>query len=172
MENLALRRGEVHGDAASLHLDEANSRSVFLVASQFNCLEMASPWQTPDEGITCYTHDKTQGPACAMSCPAATVFRNYFYDTRGQTGEAKNQINNMIDVHGLLQKAVATEDPLCVAIYHFLLVHSLYTHVCMCRWQMQNGYLLPVPDTFSAAMEVHITCLVVVFFFGGRQAVS
>lgn len=75
--------------------------SVFQVASQFNCLEMVGPGERPEDGITQYFLDKTQGPgssascihafyaasiadfahrktACAMACPAATLFRNYF----------------------------------------------------------------------------------------------
>ncbi len=44
---------------------------------------------TPDEGITCYQHDNTQGPICALCCPAATVYRNYFCQGgRGQGGGA------------------------------------------------------------------------------------
>lgn len=54
------------------------SDSVFMVASQFNALEMIDPDKTPSDGVTCYAQDKTQGPACAMACPYATVFRNYF----------------------------------------------------------------------------------------------
>lgn len=58
--------------------DAKNAGAVFQVASQFNCLEMANPYVTPAHGITCYEDDKTQGPACAMACPAATLYRNYF----------------------------------------------------------------------------------------------
>lgn len=63
------------GNAAKLHADPALAGSVFQVASQFNVLEMVSPDVGPDAGVTGYVHDRTQGPACAMSCPAATVFR-------------------------------------------------------------------------------------------------
>ena len=67
--------GQVEGNVAKLHADPALAGSVFQVASQFNVLEMVSPDVGPDAGITGYVHDRTQGPACAMSCPAATVFR-------------------------------------------------------------------------------------------------
>ena len=64
------------------------SPSLFL-ASQFNALEMVNYSVTPDEGITCYQHDNTQGPICALCCPAATVYRNYFCQGgRGQGGGA------------------------------------------------------------------------------------
>lgn len=36
----------------------------FQVASQFNALEMPSPSVTPEQGVTAYVHDRTQGPAC------------------------------------------------------------------------------------------------------------
>jgi hypothetical protein len=64
------------------------SPSLFL-SSQFNALEMVNYNVTPDEGITCYQHDNTQGPICALCCPAATVYRNYFCQGgRGQGGGA------------------------------------------------------------------------------------
>ena len=66
---------EVFGNVAKFHADPSLAGSLFQVASQFNVLEMVSPDVGPDAGITGYQHDRTQGPACAMSCPAATVFR-------------------------------------------------------------------------------------------------
>lgn len=48
------------------------------VASGFNCLEFIDSSQTPEDGVACYEHDHTQGPACSISCGAATVVRNYF----------------------------------------------------------------------------------------------
>ena len=66
------------GSVDDLHRDSTNVGSVFQAASQFNCLEMISPNITPDYGITRYILDPTQGPTCAMTCPAGTVYRNYF----------------------------------------------------------------------------------------------
>ena len=77
------------GDARTLIKDPYNNGSVFQVASQFNCLEMTGPKAT-DTGISNYSKDPTQGPACAIACPAATVFRNYFYNGCGQN---KKQID-------------------------------------------------------------------------------
>lgn len=35
--------------------------------------------------VSCrYAFDNTQGPACALACPAATAFRNYFCVPGGQ----------------------------------------------------------------------------------------
>ncbi|KAF4667033.1 hypothetical protein FOZ61_008883 [Perkinsus olseni] len=65
-------------DVRDLHRDPANDGAVFQVASQFNCLEMPGMNTTPEEGITNYIHDHTQGPACALECAPGTLFRNYF----------------------------------------------------------------------------------------------
>ena len=40
--------------------------------------------QAEEDGVTRYANDATQGCACALSCPAATVFRNYFVNGKGQ----------------------------------------------------------------------------------------
>ena len=50
----ALTFENIIGDATQLHLAEENGDSVFQVASQFNCLEMAGPSMTPEMGITIY----------------------------------------------------------------------------------------------------------------------
>ena len=55
------------------HRNPALCNSLFQVASQFNVLEMASPDIEPSAGITIYEHDRTQGPVCAIACPAGTV---------------------------------------------------------------------------------------------------
>lgn len=57
-----------------------NKNAVFMVASQFNALEMIDPEKTPQDGITIYEKDLTQGPVCAIRCPYATVYRNYFHE--------------------------------------------------------------------------------------------
>ena len=67
-------------------------KSVFQVASQFNCLEMKDQYTTPEQGITMYHSDNTQGPKCAIMCGAGTYYRNYLYN-RGQTKD--KQINTI-----------------------------------------------------------------------------
>ena len=42
---------------------------MFQAASQFNCLEFAGPEELPEDGVTQYDDDPTQGPACAGSQP-------------------------------------------------------------------------------------------------------
>jgi hypothetical protein len=88
-----LRRGErsqlseVVADVQTLHCDLEYSEALFQVASQCNLLEMVGPNVTPEEGITGYYWDRTQGPACAIAAGAGTLFRNYFVDTNGQKGK-------------------------------------------------------------------------------------
>lgn len=105
------------GDVSDLINDNVNAGSVFQVASQFNCLEMVGPRITPAMGITRYEDDGTQGPACALACPAATVFRNYFINDTGQVGD--NQLDLLSDVGTILENAVLK------------------------YWDMRNGYALP-----------------------------
>ncbi len=116
----SVRLRNIVGTADGIHRDPANAGALFQAASQFNLLEMTSPEVTPEDGVTGYVHDHTQGPACAMAAAAATVYRNYFVpvgDAIGQTSD--RQIDCLRDVHDLL----ADDDaPL---------------------WRMRNGYALP-----------------------------
>jgi hypothetical protein len=74
----ALTLTHLTSDVRRLLLDPENAGAVFQVASQFNALEMTGPEVRPEDGITRYVWDRTQGPVCSMCCPAATLFRNYF----------------------------------------------------------------------------------------------
>jgi len=124
----SLKFKNIKGDIKRLHQDPGNAHSVFQVASQFNCLEMVGPHVTPEQGVTRYVMDRTQGPACALCCPAGTVFRNYFVKVKpnidGQ--REKHQLN-------LLEKV---EEHLNNETHHF--------------WDMKNGYCLP-PEAQSLA---------------------
>eukprot|EP00439_Symbiodinium_sp_Y106_P085464 s82_g28.t1 len=92
-------RAEEIGDVAAKHALPANRHATFQVASQFNCLEFVGPSVTPEDGITGYVRDRTQGPACSIACGPATAYRNFFAPVRGQTGQAsRNQINNLEDL--------------------------------------------------------------------------
>jgi hypothetical protein len=108
----------IAADVGHLLHDGANAGAVFQVASQFNCLEMTGPHVTPAHGVTRYALDKTQGPRCAIACPAATVYRNYFVDGgKGQCGGDGVQVNLLSRVEELLHPDVP--------------------------WAMTNGYCLP-----------------------------
>jgi hypothetical protein len=86
------------GDAGALHRDPQNEGAVFQAASQFNALEMVDPSITPEHGITGYEFDRTQGPSCALACPAGTLYRNYFVNGTGQGGPHGKQLDLLEDV--------------------------------------------------------------------------
>ena len=111
----------VIADIRALIRDPQNANAVFQAASQFNCLEMISPQVTPDAGITNYIRDLTQGPMCAIACPGATVYRNYFVNEHGQGGKKGKQIDCLEGVHTTLTSENDDEE----------------------FWIMQNGYALP-----------------------------
>ena len=116
----AIRFNEVVADVQSLHQNPANNLSVFQVASQFNCLEMAAPHMTPEDGVGVYQNDWTQGPACCICAGGGTIYRNYFVRHDGQLGQsAESQI-----------------DCLSTIARHFDNANNQY-------WKMQNGYCFP-----------------------------
>merc|ERR1712048_312980 len=99
------------GDAAALHAAPENHSATFQVASQFNCLEFVGPQVVPEDGVTGYRNDRTQGPACSIACGPATVFRNYFApvasaeasSTPIQEGQTRDRmINNLADMSAIL----------------------------------------------------------------------
>ena len=112
----------ITSDVALLHCEPSNAGAVFQVASQFNCLEMFDNGYTPNMGVTIYSDDRTQGPACAMACPAALVYRNYFVEhvknSYQYNGQCVQQIDNLEDIGKLLGN---TTNQL---------------------WNMQNGYVI------------------------------
>lgn len=90
---------EVVGEVMALHRDRSNAGALFQVASQFNTLEMVGPHVTPESGITQYEDDHTQGPACAVSCGAGLIYRNYLVPVQGRRGQtASRQINLLSEV--------------------------------------------------------------------------
>jgi len=119
---------EVVANVQHLHADESNAGSLFQVASQFNLLEMVSPSITPEHGVGIYEHDRTQGPACAIAAGAGTIYRNYFANVNGQTGQsASNQIDCLADIGAALGNSESR------------------------LWEMKNGYALA---THSGLVEI------------------
>jgi hypothetical protein len=113
----------LRGDARLLHQSPEYVGAVFQVASQFNLLEMVAPTVTPEDGVTRYQYDQTQGPACAIAAGAATIYRNYFAQVSGQSGQTRErQLDGLAKVGQSLSGAL--EQP----------VGAL--------WKMQNGYAL------------------------------
>lgn len=94
-----LKVSNVVGDVRGMHRDPANRHAMFQVASQFNLLEMAGPVVTPEDGVTRYINDHTQGPACAIAAGAATIYRNYFVPVDGHVGQTRaRQIDCLRDL--------------------------------------------------------------------------
>ena len=91
-------------DVMALHARPENNRALFQAASQFNALEFANENLTPENGISIYQDDATQGPRCAIACAAATVYRNYFLKfPDGQRGQTRDrQIDNLEGIQNLL----------------------------------------------------------------------
>jgi len=122
--HLAALRGKlkvstVVGDVRVMHRDKANANALFQVASQFNLLEMTGPSVSPEDGVTRYSFDHTQGPACSIAAGAATIYRNYFAMTGSQVGQTRG---SQIDCLSGLGSALGNEEG--------------------ALWTMQNGYAL------------------------------
>lgn len=125
-----LRVRTVAGDVRAFHLFQEHTGALFQVASQFNMLEMVGPGVTPEMGVARYEQDFTQGPACAMACGAATIFRNYFAPVGDQLGQtADRQLDGLSAVGSALAAAMGRP------------VGSL--------WRMSNGYALPDGDQLA-----------------------
>jgi hypothetical protein len=121
--------GLVVGDVREMH--QGNADALFQVASQFNLLEMTGPSVTPEDGVSRYAYDRTQGPACAIAAGAATIYRNYFALVDGAEGQtATRQLDGLAEIGLTLEKRL--ERP----------VSTL--------WTMQNGYALCSEDGLRA----------------------
>src|SRR5215472_12829933 len=119
--------GIVVGDVRRMHHQPGNAGALFQVASQFNLLEMVRPGVTPEQGVTRYQSDRTQGPACAIAAGAATIYRYYLVPVGGDHGQtASRQLDGLSDMGSAL--AAAVNKP----------VSTL--------WQMKNGYALCTRD--------------------------
>lgn len=111
---------EIVADIRDLHADKENAGAIFQVASQFNLLEMVSPSFRPEDGVGLYENDHTQGPTCAISCGAGTIYRNYFVPVGDHIGQREHsQIDSLDDVASALKND-----------------ENNY-------WEMRNGYALP-----------------------------
>jgi hypothetical protein len=126
-----LRLGLVSGDVRKMHALPDNAGAVFQVASQFNLLEMTGPSVTPEDGVTGYESDHTQGPACAIAAGAATIYRNYFAPVGEHEGQTADRQIDCLEQMGTALSGM-TGRP----------VDQL--------WQMRNGYALPSREGLAA----------------------
>lgn len=117
----------VQGDVRRMHADRGNAGALFQVASQFNLLEMVSDAVTPEQGVTRYERDATQGPACAIAAGAGTIYRHYFAPVSGQSGQRENrQIDCLSDIGIALGNDKGR------------------------LWQMRNGYCLTTDEGLAS----------------------
>eukprot|EP00913_Durusdinium_trenchii_P035427 g33153.t1 len=132
------------GDVAAKHALPENRLATFQVASQFNCLEFVGPSVVPEDGITGYVMDRTQGPACSIACGPATVVRNYFAPLGGSVGQRRGrQINNLQDFLAELDELCNPTAPESHALgtAPFLRVRSGYTEASFRELQRLNRAL-------------------------------
>ena len=100
----------ISGDVRSMHSDRQYAGALFQVASQFNMLEMVHPGVTPEEGVTGYQFDHTQGPACAMAAGAATIYRNYLVPVGNQDGQTSDrQIDGLAELGAKLAEMLGVD---------------------------------------------------------------
>lgn len=126
-----LRVSLLSGEIRSLHQARELQGALFQVASQFNMLEMTSPNVTPENGITRYQHDPTQGPACAIAAGAATIYRNYFAPVDGAIGQrVDRQIDGLADIGSHFSELLGMEPS--------------------ALWKMRNGYAQCTPEGLAA----------------------
>jgi hypothetical protein len=119
------------GDARALHAEPEFAGALFQVASQFNLLEMSDYSVRPEEGVTRYASDRTQGPACAIAAGAATIYRNYCVPFASGTGQTSDR---QLDGLAHLGNALAAELGQPVAAL----------------WTMRNGYALCTEEGLDA----------------------
>jgi hypothetical protein len=102
-----LRVTLISGDVREMHRRSEFGGALFQVASQFNLLEMIGPNRTPEDGVTIYQSDPTQGPACAMAAGAATIYRNYFAQVGNRSGQTRDrQLDALADLSAALQQRI------------------------------------------------------------------
>jgi hypothetical protein len=127
-----LRVEVVTGDVRQMHRLPEHAGALFQVASQFNLLEMVSPTVTPEQGVTRYQNDHTQGPACAIAAGAATIYRNYFAPVNGSHGQnTERQVDGLADLGRTLASALNQN----------------------ALWEMKNGYALCTPVGLNSIAE-------------------
>lgn len=123
------------GDARVLHSDPEFAGALFQVASQFNLLEMVGPSVRPEDGVTGYAYDMTQGPACAIAAGAGTIYRNYCVPLGNGTGQTQDR---QLDALAHLGDALSAElgQPITAL------------------WDMRNGYALCTEEGLSAITDL------------------
>ena len=81
--------------------------------------------------MTRYSHDHTQGPACAIAAGAATIYRNYFAPVDGQVGQTWDR---QLDALAPMGEALSAK----------------LSRPVSDLWTMRNGYALCTADGLEA----------------------
>ncbi len=121
----------ISGDVRRMHHSPEYAGALFQVASQFNLLEMTSQHVRPEDGVTRYQHDRTQGPACAIAAGAGTIYRNYFVPIGSEHGQTRQR-----QLDGLAEVGAALSDALGLSVDDL--------------WEMRNGYALCSAEGLAA----------------------
>jgi hypothetical protein len=143
----------VVNDIRSIHSFKPGS--LIQAASQFNCLEFPNFDKTPEDGITNYIFDNTQGPACAMACAAGTLYRNYFtpvcYDEiNTQIGQSQqNQVINYIN-NDIIIIIIIIINSLSSKINNLIDIENLLDNKSNKFWEVKNGYIFSTQESLSA----------------------
>jgi hypothetical protein len=122
-----------------MHAEPDLEGALFQVASQFNLLEMTGPSVIPEQGVTRYAGDATQGPACAMAAGAATIYRNYFAPVDGESGQTRER---QIDALSPMGEALSSKLGRPVSDL----------------WTMSNGYALCTQSGLDAVAGLLAGC--------------
>jgi hypothetical protein len=148
-------RHEAIGDVLELHALPENAGAMFQVASQLNCLEFVGPSVVPEDGVTGYAHDNTQGPACSLAAAPATVYRNYFAEVNGESGQTRErQLNTLADLAATLGEPDA-----------YFTVRNGYTHSDRARLEALDSALVAHPrDSLLAQVRIGVQTGVEVTF--------
>jgi hypothetical protein len=72
---------------------------------------LVGPSVTPEDGVTRYECDRTQGPACAIAAGAATIYRNYFAPVGSGHGQTKDRQIDALAGLGLFPEIIFQQSP-------------------------------------------------------------
>ena len=157
---VGLRFRHIVGDVGKLHRDPSNAGAVFQAASQFNCLEMVSRRIKPDDGISRYIADYTQGPACALACPAGTVYRNYFASgaNDGSVGQGKTgvQIDLLSDIGRVVGNDIPEDESENANNNENAARKKKKKTETTKYWKVQNGYALELNRESMAPLATRL----------------
>jgi hypothetical protein len=138
----------VVGDVAALHATPDNANCLFQVASQFNLLEMVSPSVTPEQGISGYENDHTQGPICAMTAGAGTIYRQYFVEIEKKNGQP-SQLGQTSDCQ------IDCLDQFATTLAQVAAKQSTGDGASnRSFWDMENGYAMPSEEQLACINDI------------------